>query len=507
MSLFLKYFFSFLVSLLLLGCGGSNIITSVPSGAQIERKGGALLEEARWWNYGTTPETFPTGGGLAISYLSYRVSKEGYKTEYFSLKNSMTEDISKHLILRKLDGGKVNIDFSSIPDNSKVYLKNYDESLKYLGTTPFNFTKTLEYKETYKNKTFIAKKEGYLNSEKYLSEYSSYKNEGIPIHFSLKKIPIKIKIIDNITSEPKDAKIFQGKDEYSLKDTGFRTPHTFKHIGLSDNSNQMFYQVKKYNLINSDIVQSTDTNNNHYFKLNPIHMKIIDNITSAPEGARIFQGKGRYNLVDTGFVTPHTFKRNVPFSNSPEQMYYQAKKINFTNSNIIQSTDTNNNHYFQLEPLPTGTIKLTSNQKNVSIFLDGEYVGKITDKNFVYQLSKGMHTITAKKKLFGQNTIKIDMLEDDIVAHEFVLVNSGNSHENVGKSKIIQSIGELRMITPRNDLSIYLDGIKRTLPLKLTNIASGKYNATIVGPGINYKIQFIIEENKATIIKLDEYIK
>lgn len=158
----------------------------------------------------------------------------------------------------------------------------------------------------------------------------------------------------------------------------------------------------------------------------------------------------------------------------------------------------------RLKALGYGYIKFTSNQEKVDIFINNLKRGTITKKKpFVAKLVEGQHTVLAKKYLFGSKSIQIKVEADDAFAYHFDLKPSGNMYEAVGSGKIVQSTGELVVLSSRNDLEVDIDGAVRIPPFKLPNMATGKYKIKVVGPGIKKYINIEVIPNKKNVINLD----
>ncbi len=155
----------------------------------------------------------------------------------------------------------------------------------------------------------------------------------------------------------------------------------------------------------------------------------------------------------------------------------------------------------------TGYLKLTSNESNVDVYIDDELVGQILDKPFNTKLSVGKHKIMVKKQFFMPNTINIEIKKKSVFSYNFELVKAtGWLEDEAGQSQIVQATGNLTIVTTRNDLSVYIEGIKKIPPFELKNIASGIYSIKIVGPGINKTLTVTVEDNENEFIDLDEII-
>lgn len=156
-----------------------------------------------------------------------------------------------------------------------------------------------------------------------------------------------------------------------------------------------------------------------------------------------------------------------------------------------------------------GYIKLTSNQKDVEIYVDNELVGKIVDeKPFNKKLNIGKHTIMAKKEFFMPYTINIEILNKDIFPFHFELQNvKGWIEESPGSSTIQQARGNLTIATERNDYKVYIEGFEKIPPIELKNIPAGKYNVRVKRPGFEKIIIISVDDREDKFVDLDEILK
>ena len=161
----------------------------------------------------------------------------------------------------------------------------------------------------------------------------------------------------------------------------------------------------------------------------------------------------------------------------------------------------------RLEAMGYGFIKFTANQQGVDIYIDGVNKGSITDKPFVAKLVEGDHTITAKKYLFGSNSIKVKMKSDDAFSYHFELKPSGDLSEEVGSGKIVQSVGILTVVTTRNDLKVDLEGAQKIPPFKIPNMATGAYRIKVLGPGFSKDFNIEVQPDKNNVVNLDKLLK
>ena len=158
----------------------------------------------------------------------------------------------------------------------------------------------------------------------------------------------------------------------------------------------------------------------------------------------------------------------------------------------------------RLENLPVGYLRLTANQKDVAVFVDGRQVGVIGEAPVVARITEGSHRITARKELFGAKSIDVQVRADDAFAYHFELLPAGNLMEQVGSGRIVQSTGELVVLSQRNDLEVFIDGVRHVPPFKLPNIASGRYRLTVRGPGVDALVETTVEADAKTTLNLDK---
>mgnify|MGYP006946288745 CR=1 FL=1 len=151
-------------------------------------------------------------------------------------------------------------------------------------------------------------------------------------------------------------------------------------------------------------------------------------------------------------------------------------------------------------------IKLTSNIGGVDIYIDDKKSGEITDKPFVAKLPIGKHRITAKKDLFGAKSINIQLEENDVLAHSFILEKSGNMYEDVSSGKIVQSIGKLVVITSRNDLECEINGARFTPPFSVPEMATGRYELRVNGANIERILNITVKERVDNVYDLDDLL-
>lgn len=158
----------------------------------------------------------------------------------------------------------------------------------------------------------------------------------------------------------------------------------------------------------------------------------------------------------------------------------------------------------RIENLGYGYLRLTANQNDVDIFIDGRKEGVIGSQPFVAKLKEGGHTITAKKRFFGAKTVELNLDKDEAFAYEFILKTAGNFDEQVGKGKIVQKTGKLTLLSVRNDISVFIEGVERVPPVTLPNMAQGSYKIKIVAPEQTKYFEIVVGANKNNVVNIDE---
>ena len=217
--------------------------------------------------------------------------------------------------------------------------------------------------------------------------------------------------------------------------------------------------------------------------------------------SRLFSNEKKFIKISNKYqylLASIDFERSFPISITHKAGMSETIDVTYYDTDILFA------EIQRLESLPTGYIRLTSNEKNVDIYVDGSKMGVISSRPVVAKLTEGVHRITAKKNLYGSKSIDVTIQADDAFAYHFDLKPSGNLAEQMGSGQIVQSTGELVVLSSRNDLAVYFEGVKRIPPFKLPNIASGGYVLTIKGPGVNRQMPIEINPNRKLVINLDE---
>ncbi|WP_334061818.1 hypothetical protein [Alteromonas genovensis] len=155
----------------------------------------------------------------------------------------------------------------------------------------------------------------------------------------------------------------------------------------------------------------------------------------------------------------------------------------------------------------TGYVRLTSNQNNVDVFLNGALLGHITDdKPFVAELPTTKHVFTVKKQHYSSKTISVDLAKDDTFAYQFEMLPAGNMVESEGRSKVQQLTGVLNVLTSRNDVKVIIEGKEFTAPFKLPNLAAGSYRIQVITPEFTKVLSITVEANTNNAIRLDDLL-
>lgn len=360
---------------------------------------------------------------------------------------------------------------------------------------------------------FTVSKKGYLSKTKCFKPLN--KAPGLRIdykdteywHVDLKPIP-QTTLTESINSLPDGAKIYAGENRSTLKYIG-TTPYLKKYTGERGKVkiNRIFYKLEKEGY-QTEYFTLYDNNKTIDAKLTkkPIYT-IIELINSQPNNAKIYMGTSKNNIKFTGYTTPHKF-RYSSYKKFIDSKYCQLRKKGYKNTPIrfLDQTDKNREVNFKLNKLGFGVVKLMANQKNVNIYIDGEYAGKISTRPFVTKVFEGTHIISAKKEFFGTKSIKINMSAFETYAYNFELKKGGNINEQMGHGKISQSTGILVLFTDRDDVKVSIDGIVYQAPFTVNGFASGQYKARIMTPTKTKTITITVKENEKTLILLDKYL-
>lgn len=481
--IFRLVFFLLIVSLC--GCARKTI-TSTPTSAKIFLV--QKMENGRPDQYhfaGISPVTF----GSKSSGYWYQAKKVGYEdSEIIWVGKGVG---SYNFVFEKEK--KYDI-FESIPSGADIYCSKENGDLEYAGTTKFQASKN----NNFSSRDYIkctAKYEGY-EDETITSSGKEYPRRFI---FNLKKYAETIK--ETISSNPPNAKIYCGSDSSSLIYTGYTTPHTFLKADKYPEFESKYCQVKLDGYVDSEIKYLLKTNDSRKVefsieKSRPIFLVLSSNHANV----NIY-----LDDILIGTLNKNTLENNISYG----KHRLIAKKDGFKDfeREFIAKSGETYTYEIKLEKIAYGAVKFTSNKNDVDIYIDGEYVGQITELPFVAKLKVGSHTIMAKKELFGAKTIKINIEPYDSISYNLELREAGNLEEEIGSGKIIQSTGELVLYTGRNDLKVTILGKKYIPPATLPDMASGKYKATLEENGTVRMIEIIVKEGGRSIVDLDALIE
>ena len=326
-----------------------------------------------------------------------------------------------------------------------------------------------------------------------------------------------------ITSDPSGATIYGSSKKNTIspwRPPDNVTPKTSQTHGYWKN---YYFQVKKDGYEDSEIIfkRKTKPGEDRYvhFVLKPkgsiVTKQVTDPkkqtiytiITSDPEGADIYWGDLEEQIAYSGKTTPFE-NRITGIKPTLPSKYFMVKKDGYHPSKIIHKEETTNDRklHFSLVKTEYSYLKLTSNEKNVDIYINGRLVGQIQgEKPFNKKVDSGRHQIMAKKRFFRPLTIKIDLDAKEVFAYNFELIKAtGWQEEEPGEGKIIQAKGNLTIVTERNDLKVFIDGVEKIPPFELKNIAAGIYELLIQRPRIKKSFSQTINDGENIFIDLDE---
>ena len=156
---------------------------------------------------------------------------------------------------------------------------------------------------------------------------------------------------------------------------------------------------------------------------------------------------------------------------------------------------------------PFSYIKLFANEKNVDIYLNGSFIGKINDKPLVKKIESGDIQITAKKKYFESVTINTYLSKNDILEHIFEMKSQGDFIDESKTYDVESDLkGDLLILTEKNYYKIKLDSLEKIPPIELNNIRCGTHELIIKFFDNEKTINIFIKQNETTIIDLDKIL-
>ncbi len=150
-----------------------------------------------------------------------------------------------------------------------------------------------------------------------------------------------------------------------------------------------------------------------------------------------------------------------------------------------------------------GYIKLSSNEKDVAVYLDNELIGHIQGDAYAKKILSGSHNIMVKKQFFEPITIRINLKENDVLSYNFELVKAKSWKEEAPtESQIKQALGRLTVLTEDTDFRVYIDGQEKIPPFQLKNVPAGIYEIKIKKDTIEKFLKITISEDKEVVIDL-----
>lgn len=189
--------------------------------------------------------------------------------------------------------------------------------------------------------------------------------------------------------------------------------------------------------------------------------------------------------------------------NAKKDGYYPASsEIDLMSEKVISAN-------FKMRKIEYGYVKLTSNEKDVDIYIDGKLMGQIKDKlPFNKKVPAGECFIMAKKEYFLPANIKANIEKHGVFPYHFRLKRfKGYFEQAPGRTEIIEASGDLTVGTERSDLIVYIEGEKKIPPFTLEGLPAGIYNMKITGPNIKKKLTVTVNVNERAFVDLDEKIK
>ena len=251
-----------------------------------------------------------------------------------------------------------------------------------------------------------------------------------------------------------------------------------------------------------------------------------------PNGTLVFSPSGTYDSgTNTMLATGKQVEGKIVFTSmrgngagslpgNRSMIYNVIDSVNATYAGSgydHQYSDKQFSHFFEFLPtemkqdtLPVqvdfGYVKLTSNEQDVSIYVDNEFVGKIADGALNKKLPVGLHRIMAKKPFYRPITIKVTIEKDRVFSHVFQLLKAeGWSEPDVEGSTAQQARGDLSIVTERNDYKVYIEGVLKSPPFELRKMPAGVYDIRVVNItlGVDDTLRVTVDEDDVTLKDLD----
>jgi hypothetical protein len=151
-----------------------------------------------------------------------------------------------------------------------------------------------------------------------------------------------------------------------------------------------------------------------------------------------------------------------------------------------------------------GHIKLTSNEKDVEIYLDGKLIGQISDLSFNKKIIAGDHQLMARKEFYMPITIKFKLNSQEVYGYNFELKPAkGWIEEQPGQASTVQARGNLTVVTEFSDYKVFIEGIEKVPPFELKNMPAGIYKLKIVNSEQQNELEVTVDEGKTRYVDLD----
>ena len=250
--------------------------------------------------------------------------------------------------------------------------------------------------------------------------------------------------------------------------------------------------------------------NGNYFGIASQEDSIVVNLGSASLSSSKLVAKAGsfYGFIDFGY--------NPATDDESQSKVFIDSSLNAIYKNHIYDSDEFKDYYYvdfydenpKQKMTNIGYIRLTSNESDVNIYVDGKHLGKITDGPLSRKLLTGSHRIMAKKEYFMPITIKIKMKDKQIFPYHFELKKvQGWFETQPGQSTVVQARGTLTIVTEKSDYSVYIEGYEKIPPFELKDMPAGEYKLKIKCPDFTKYHTVTVKENELTFFDLDETFK
>ena len=208
--------------------------------------------------------------------------------------------------------------------------------------------------------------------------------------------------------------------------------------------------------------------------------------------------KNKFNLIVSNISNAfEKSRKSIDYNDLYVQAYWIVFKESDKPKEVVKEVVT--------EPTSFGHIKLTSNEKEVEIYLDGEYLGKILGElPFNKKISTGNHQIMVRKEFYMPITIKFILKPEEVYAYNFELKPAkGWIEEQPGQATTIQARGNLTVVTEFSDYKVFIEGVEKMPPFELKNMPAGKYKLVVKCNDFTKELDIIVEDGKTKYIDLD----